>query len=53
MSNKFDMLFEEITKLMGERSPVDIILLGSFLCLIYISDLEEGVKSNIVKFADD
>ena len=53
MSNKFDMLFEEITKLMGERSPVDIILLGPFLCLIYISDLEEGVTSNIVKFADD
>ena len=28
-------------------------LLGPILCLVYINDLEEGVKGKILKFADD
>ena len=28
-------------------------VLGPILCLIYTNDIEEGVTSNILKFADD
>ena len=46
-------MFDKLVRIYGNNTKVDDGSLGPLLFLIYINDLEDGIVSNIIKFADD